>query len=94
MQSNNTDYKNVMVTGIWETKNGHFSSMPIDAKAYDTLTRALEQGGKFFIRKRSEESLAKSKNPEKAPKFYLEFMPSSVVKDFEASRDHRGSKGL
>lgn len=88
----NKEYKNVVVTGVWPTKNGHFNTMPLDAKSSETLTKAFEMGGKFLIRKRSEESMAKSPNPDKAPPYYLEFVPKSVVDEYNAQKGY--SKGL
>lgn len=93
--SNNSEYKNVLITGVWETKNGHFNTMPIDSKSYDSLTRAFEQGGKFLIRRRTQESLSKAKNPDKTPPYYLEFVPASVVQEYEdKQKDVKGTKGL
>lgn len=86
------EYKNITITGVWSTKNGHFSSMPLDARAFDLLTRSLEQGGRLFIRKRSEASMSKSKDPSKSPPYYLEFMPAEVVAEFEATRERSSSK--
>lgn len=89
MSENNKEYKNVVITGVWETRNGHFNTMPLDAKAMEALTRAAEMGGKFLIRKRSQESMAKAKNPDKAAPFYLEFVPASEVQAYQASRPKR-----
>lgn len=77
--SKDNGYKNVMIAGVWQTKNGHFNTKPLDAKAFDALQDVLEHGGKFLIRKRSEESMAKAANPETTPPYYLEFVPASEV---------------
>lgn len=84
-----SEYKNIVIAGVWQTKNGHFNTMALDAKAFDKITGALETGGKFLIRKRSEESISKSANPDTTPPYYLEFVPASEVKAFEASKPPR-----
>lgn len=86
MANNNSEYKNVIVAGVWATKNGHFSTMPLDEKALKTLADNAETGGKFLIRKRSEASIAKAQNPETTPQYYLEFVPAEEVKKFTANR--------
>lgn len=79
MQNNDQKYPNITITGLWETKGGHLRSAALDAKAVEALTAALELGGKIFIRQRSEASIASSKNPEKSPTYYLEFVPKAEV---------------
>lgn len=89
--ANNNEYKNVLVAGVWPTKNGNYSTMALDAKAFDTLSRAAEMGGKILIRKRSEQSMAQSKNPDATPPYFLEIIPASEVKKFEESRANKNT---
>jgi hypothetical protein len=85
-----SDYKNIVIAGVWETKNGHLNTMPIDAKTFDKLSSVAEIGGKFLIRRRSDASIAGAANPETTPKYYLEFVPASEVKAFSASNKPQG----
>lgn len=84
------EYKNIIVAGMWKTRNGHFNSVPIDAKNYDTIMKNLELGCKLILRMRTEESIARSQNPEKTPVAYLEIVPKSEAEAFAS----RGPKGL
>lgn len=90
--ANNNDYPNIIVCGVYETRNGHYNTLPIDAKAYDTIQRVLEQGGKFLIRKRSQESMDKAKNPNTTPTHYLEFVPAAEVERFSVAKMTGGTK--
>lgn len=74
---------NIIITGLWKTKNGHYQSMPVDAKPYDTLQKVLELGGKFIIRNRTEEAIRGAKDPSKTPVAYLEFVPAAEVEAFK-----------
>ncbi len=89
--SNKSEYKNVLIAGVWENQNGHLTTMPLDAKGLDALHNALEQGGKFLIRKRSQEQRSKAKNPETTPHYFLEFVPKEEV---EAYSERNGKKGI
>lgn len=86
MNQNKDKYPNVVVTGVWDTKNGHFNTMPLDQRAIDVLREIMEIGGKILVRKRSRESIAGAKDPTRTPPYYLEFVPATAVKDFEANR--------
>lgn len=90
--SEDKKYNNVIITGIWPTRNGHFNTMALDARAFDKLTQVAEIGGKLLIRKRTEESISKAKNPETAAPYYLEFVPKSEVDAYKESR--KTSSGL
>lgn len=74
--------QNVIVAGLWQSRNGHYHTLPIDAKGYDTLQKVFEHGGKFLIRKRTAEAIKNSKDPMKAPVAYLEFVPKEAVDAF------------
>lgn len=90
MNDRKTEYKNILISGVWETKNGHFHTKPLDARGFDALSSVLEQGGKFLIRRRSERSIAEAKDPERTPPFYLEFVPASEVKEYEERNPKKG----
>lgn len=77
---------NIIVAGLWQTRNGHYHSMPVDTKGYDALQAVFEQGGKFLIRKRTAESIQNSRNPETAPVAYLEFVPKAGVEEFAVQK--------
>jgi uncharacterized protein (DUF1330 family) len=91
---NNDKYPNVLLAGVWPTDKGHFSTMSLDAKAYDALIKHAEIGGKLLIRKRSAETIAGSRNPERTPPYFLEFVPAEEVRKFEENRPKRDSSGL
>ncbi len=91
MSEQNNASRNVIVAGLWKTRNGHYNTAPIDAKAYDTLQKCFEQGGKFLIRNRTPESIANAKNPETTPTAYLEFVPAEAVIEFNAAKANRQS---
>lgn len=82
---------NIIVAGLWKTRNGHFNTMTLDNRAIEALS-AAEVGGKFVIRLRTEEAISKAKNPETTPVAYLEFVTKEGVKEFEQSKASR--KGL
>ncbi len=84
--SEKQENRTIIVAGLWETRNGHFQSMPVDAKGYDILTRVFENGGKFLIRRRTEEAISRSANPQNAPVAYLEFVPKDAVEAFKAQK--------
>ncbi len=88
--SERSDYPNIVVAGVWPTKNGHFNTAAIDTQAFEKLSQYAEVGGKFLIRKRSEASMSKSRNPEQAPPYYLEFVPAAEVEKFKANKPQRG----
>lgn len=94
--NNDNKNKNVIVAGLWQSRNGHYHTLPVDAKAFDTLQKVLEHGGKFLIRKRTAEAIQNSRDPAKAPVAYLEFVPKEAVEEFKASMEKRssGSMGL
>lgn len=82
----NNAAKNVVVAGMWQSRNGHYHSLPVDAKGYDILQACFEQGGKFLIRKRTAEAIQNSRDPSKAPVAYLEFVPKAQVEEFNAKQ--------
>ncbi len=86
--------KTIIVAGLWKTSNGHYNSMPVDAKAYDALVAAFEQGGKFLIRNRTEAAIQGSKNPDTTPVAYLEFVPAQSVAEFKAAQEARKAGGI
>lgn len=85
MQSNDKN-KNIVVAGLWKTRNGHYNSLPVDEKSFDTLKGVFSKGGKFLVRNRTAEAIANSRNPETAPVAYLEFVPKEAVEEFKAKQ--------
>ncbi len=95
MSNERSENKNVIVAGLWLSRNGHYQSMPVDDKGHTALTACLEKGGKFLIRKRTAEAIQNSKDPSRAPVAYLEFVPKESVDEFNAKRVRdNGSQGL
>lgn len=87
------EYPNIVIAGVWPTKGGHFNTLPIDARTVEALQN-VGPGGKFFIRKRSEKSVAESRNPSSAPLYYLEYVPKSAVDEYNASKGVQTPQGL
>lgn len=83
---NKSDYKNVLLAGAWES-HGKMHSMPLSAEDVKKITATVEEGGRFFIRKRTAESIAKARNPERTPPYFIEFIPAAEVQAYAASRD-------
>lgn len=81
---------NPTFVGLYTSKAGNsLISQKVDPLSYDRAQKAwdkVEIGGKFIVRKLSDESRAKFRNPETAPDYFLEFMSADSVRDFEASR--------
>lgn len=95
MAKDNSKY-NKTVIAMWENRNGNVLSMSIDAKGYDKLKEVfdgVEVGGRFILKRLSEESRGKFKDPEKAPHFFLEYMTKESVQEF-TERNKRDQGGL
>lgn len=78
---------NTTVTALWGTKTGNQMSMKIDAKAFDQIRAALEEveiGGRLMVKKVSEETRQKFRNPDNAPEYFLEYMSKQQVEEWEA----------
>lgn len=85
-------YTNVILTGLYETKGGHFKSLPLDAKSFDKFQEVLQMGGQLFIRRRTEEARSNAKNPDTTPHAFLEFTAAEDVKAYqEANPRPRGN---
>lgn len=82
---NETKNGNVVLCGFWLTRNGHLASMPLDSYFRKMVSEAKD-GGKLLVRARTQESISKSKNPDKAPTHYLEFVSPESVLAFNASK--------
>lgn len=84
---------NTTVIALWTTRNGHLWSMDVDAKAYDQVTRAMDDGFKpgcrFIIKTLSEDSRSKFKDPEKAPTHFLEIISPESLEEFKNKQTSR-----
>lgn len=80
------DYPNTIVANLWTAgrDSQHYKSMPIDAKLYDLL-QSYEIGDILFIRRRTKEAVQDAKNPETAPKAFLERIPAAVEAAYKAA---------
>jgi hypothetical protein len=67
--------RNEILVSLWKTRNGHYKTMPVDAKGIEKL-QAVKPGDTLIIRNRTPEAIASSKNPETTPTAYLERVPS------------------
>lgn len=94
MSNDNRKY-NTTLTALWSTKKGHAMSMKIDARNYDKIKAALEEveiGGKFIVKALTEETRGKFQDPEKAPNFFLEYIPKGEVERFEAENPRQAKR--
>jgi len=80
-----SEYKNEILINMWTTKKGHFKSMPLDAKAIEALAKAA-QGDGLLLRIRTEESIQSAKNPETAPRAFLELVPKETMDEYKKEK--------
>ena len=88
---------NKTLSALWETKSGNALSMAIDARSYDQIRAALESveiGGKLILKKLSDDTRGKFKNPETAPHYFLEYISKDSVAEFEAKNPRQRNQGL
>lgn len=83
--SDNRGNGNIVLAGLWKTRNGHYASMTYDERNVETALANIHKGGKIIVRLRTPEAMERSNNPN-APVAYLEFVPKEKVEEFKNSR--------
>ena len=77
---------NVILAGMWKTRNGHFHTMSLDKNNLEKILANVAEGGRLLLRLRTEESIARAQNPEKAPVAYLEFITKEQDEQFKSRK--------
>lgn len=83
---------NARLAFVSATKGGNLISSKINSKTYNEVIDAIEEGGKIFVRKLSEETREKlrenSKYDNEPPTHVVEFMSAASVEEYASNREN------